>query len=363
MMKSWWNRIGIGNRAWRGAPEGKSFRESQEKEEAFDIRDRVRRRVPLNRIVGSVGRYHDFDSQFRLKQHVPSDRLQAVRKAMREGRAMPPVELYQIKDEYYVVDGNHRIAAAKESGRQDIDACIVELIPSKNTLENILYREKTDFADRTGLAQAPELTEVEQYKHLLRQISRHRHFLSHEQGGPVTFQTAAADWHKTIYAPLISIIRKEHLLDSFPGRTTADLYAYIALHQWDKGRQRKYGIKIDRLVPKDMEAFRQKMAALKESEYPEMHQGITAFVLMHVKASREYRIIERLFALREVQEIHSVHGDVDVIAKLVLTRDLLSSDSEIIGHFVHEKIRKIPGVISTQTLIPGYSKIKEDCSS
>lgn len=360
-MKNWWNRIG--NRTWHKAPEVKSFRDSQEKEAAFDIRDRVRRRVPLSRIVGSVGRYHDFDSQFRLKQHVPSERLQAIRKAMREGRAMPPVELYQIKDEYYVADGNHRISAAKELGFQDIDAGIVELIPSKNTLENILYREKADFSERTGLAQAPELTEVEQYKHLLGQISRHQHFLSNEQGEPVSFQTAAADWQKTIYAPLISIIRKERLIDSFAGRTTADLYAYIAVHQWEKGRQRKYGIKIDQLVPKDMEAFRQKMASLKESEYPEMHQGITAFVLMHVKASREYRIIEKLFALQEIQEIHSVHGDVDVIAKFVLTRDLLSSDSEVIGQFVHEKIRKIPGVISTQTLIPGYSKIKADRSN
>jgi hypothetical protein len=53
-----------------------------------------------------------------------------------------------------------------------------------------------------------------------------------------------------------------------------------------------------------------------------------------------------------------VHGSVDIIAKIVLKRDLVSSDAETIGDFVHNKIRQISGVVSTQTLIPGYSKQK-----
>jgi ribosome biogenesis GTPase A len=53
-----------------------------------------------------------------------------------------------------------------------------------------------------------------------------------------------------------------------------------------------------------------------------------------------------------------VHGDVDLVVKVVLMRDLLSSDAEIISQFVHEKVRQLPGVISTKTLIPGISKVK-----
>ena len=68
--------------------------------------------------------------------------------------------------------------------------------------------------------------------------------------------------------------------------------------------------------------------------------------------------MDRLFDLDEVREVHSVHGDVDVVVKVVLTRNLLSSDAEIISQFVHEKVRQLPGVISTKTLIPGISKIK-----
>ena len=117
---------------------------------------------------------------------------------------------------------------------------------------------------------------------------------------------------------------------------------------------------INELVPENMEDFRKKMAKLKTSEYPEMQRGITAFVLINVKASKDLRIVEKLFAFEEVQEIHSVHGDVDIIAKIVLKRDLLYPDSEIISQFIQEKIRRIPGIISTQTLIPGFSKIKRN---
>jgi hypothetical protein len=109
-----------------------------------------------------------------------------------------------------------------------------------------------------------------------------------------------------------------------------------------------------------MEVFRETMSNLKEGEYPEMERSIIAFVLMSVKASREYHIVEKLFSLAEVYEVHSVHGDVDILVKISLKRDLISSDAEVISDFVHNKIRKIAGVVSTQTLIPGYSKVKKN---
>ena len=101
------------------------------------------------------------------------------------------------------------------------------------------------------------------------------------------------------------------------------------------------------------------MTDLKNAEYPEMKQGINVFILMNVQAKKEIKLMDRLFELDEVKEVHSVHGDVDVVVKVVLTRDLLSSDAETISQFVHEKVRQLQGIISTNTLIPGFSKIKE----
>jgi len=338
--------------------DAKNFRQDQLNEEAFDTVKRGSFTVTLNQITGSVGRYHDFDDQFRIKKHIPSERLENIKMAMRRGKRLPPVKLYQIKDEYYVLDGNHRVAAAKEFGHDTIQADIVEFIPTKNTFENMLYRERSDFIEKTGLPQAFSLTEVGQYDYLLNQIKQHQDYLWRVTGQKITVQNAALDWYQTIYQPLIIIIEKGQLLSNFKNRTLADLYVYISLHQWEKSRGRKYGIGIDKLIPKDMEAFRKKMADTKEHEYPDMHRNITAFVLINVKAKSEFRIMDKLFVHKEIKELHSVHGDVDILAKVILTRDLLSSDAEIIGQFVHDNIRGISGVNSTQTLIPGHSKIK-----
>lgn len=337
----------------------KSFKENQKEEEAYNYKDRGVCSVSVNQIIGSVGRYNDFDSEFRLKQHMPSDRFQNVKQAMKSGKRLPPVKLYQIKDEYYVLDGNHRIAAAKEIGRHEIDAKIVEFIPSKDTLENVLYREKSEFNAAAGLPYIIDLTEVGQYAHLIKQISKHQEFLNHETKKPVSFESAARDWYETIYNPLSNIIEKGRLIEAFPGRTSADLYTYISIHQWDSRRTRNYGSTIDRIISDNMEAFRKKMSNANEIEYPEMKWGITAFILISVKAKSEFKIMEKLFALKEIQEVHSVHGEVDLLVKMRLTRDLLSSDAEMIGEFVHNKVRSISGVTSTVTLIPGVSKMKE----
>ena len=79
------NRGGNRRRQNNGPSEFKNFKVQQEKEAAFGNRDRGIRLVPLDRIVGSVGRYHDFDTRFRIKQNIPSERLQWIKEAMRGG--------------------------------------------------------------------------------------------------------------------------------------------------------------------------------------------------------------------------------------------------------------------------------------
>ncbi len=334
------------------------FDRRQETEAAYSFRERGVKSVPLDRIVGSVGRYHDFDRQFKRKPHLPSERFEQVKQAMLEARPMPPVKLYQIKDDYYVLDGNHRVAAARALGRVEIDAKVLELIPSKNSLENILYRERLEFEEKTGIKQRIELSEIGQYENLLKQIESRKARLEREKPDGISFADAALDWFSSIYSPLVGIIEKAKLPESFPDRTAADLFNYISYHQWVLGRTRKYGVGIDDLIPNDMEAFREKMAERQSCGYPDMQRCITTFVLINVQAKHEKKIMERLFAVDEVKEIHSVHGTYDLLAKVVLSRDLLCSDAEVIGDFVQNKVRMINGITATQTLIPGASKIK-----
>ena len=359
-LKSAWTRIwpkGSSSSKQPQHSEGiKSFKENQKIEEAVDQRDLGFREIPLNKIVGSVGRYRDFDSQFRLRKGLPPERLERIKAAIRAGKPLPPVLLYRIKDEYYVLDGNHRVSAAKEFGWTSIEARIIEYLPSKQTLENIIYREKADFEKETGLFDAIELTEVGQFPYLLKQITEHQRSLEKVNGPPVTLEKAAGDWYDTIYRPLVAIIKSSKLSKAFPNRTLSDLYAYISFHQWQKGRKRKYGIGLDDLVPKSMEKFRAKVAGKEGVEIPEMKRTTSAFLLINVETRREDRIMEKLFHHEEVQEVHFVPGEFDIIAKIAVESDWLSSESEVIGQFVQQHVRSIQGVTKTRTIIPISTK-------
>ena len=338
----------------------KSFAEDQQKDEAFETRERGKRAVPVKLIVGSVGRYQDFDGKFKFKSKDASPRLQWIRKAMMEGRQLDPVLLYQIKKKYYILDGNHRVSVAKSLGHNEILAKVLEFIPSKKTLQNMLYRERAEFMDRTQLQAEISLTEVTRYNSLLEQLSEHHQYLQKKQGDEVTFVQAAADWYKTIYRPLFTIIQRSHLIDSFPERTVADLYTYITLHQWHDTRDRQYGIGIDKLLRSNMQSFRRAMLNVRDRAYPELKQEIIVFILINSQIKKLGKVIEKLYEIDEVREVHSVHGDMDILVKIRLTRDLLSSDSEIISYFLRSQIHHISGIKKTITLIPGSSKIKKE---
>lgn len=336
-----------------------NFNARQEQEEAYEAVERGTLMVPLDRIVGSVGRYHDFDNQFRTHSHTVDERLKGIIDAMKDGKTLPPISLYQIKDDYFIVDGHHRFRAARELQHSHIRSRIIELLPSKNTLENKLYIEKVGFRDKAGLTDCIELTELGQTEHLDWQVEEHRRYLSKEKDQEVTFRQAAVDWYRTIYRPLATIVANSGLVKSFPGRTVDDLYLYISVHQWEQGKKRKYGIGVDKLIPKDMEAFRKKMAEHTEQEYPEMKREITVFILLNVDGKNEQQIFDKLLALNEVTEVHTVYGSIDMIVKVTLMRDLLSSDAELLSQFIMSTIRQWKGVLSTQTLIPGMSRVKD----
>jgi hypothetical protein len=50
--------------------------------------------------------------------------------AMERGQALPPVELYQLGSGYYVFDGHHRVAAARQLGQLELDANVVRFVPA-----------------------------------------------------------------------------------------------------------------------------------------------------------------------------------------------------------------------------------------
>ena len=99
------------------------------------IADSGTRVVPTEKIVGSVSRWRNLRSDFFYRTGAAmTERFVRVGKAMQQGKALPPLELYKLKgrrqavdvSEYYVVDGHHRVAMARKLGQDFLDAHVVE---------------------------------------------------------------------------------------------------------------------------------------------------------------------------------------------------------------------------------------------
>ena len=82
------------------------------------------RTVRLDEICGSEGRCHDFDRRFRPLQDHSERRWLSVAFARQEGKSLPPVELIQVGEDYYVRDGHHRISVARAFGQPEIEAAV-----------------------------------------------------------------------------------------------------------------------------------------------------------------------------------------------------------------------------------------------
>ncbi|NLJ74979.1 MAG: ParB N-terminal domain-containing protein [Firmicutes bacterium] len=212
-----------------------SFAAPKEKYQLTDSIDLGLRTVPVDNIVGSVNRWRDFDAQFRIKNRSTIHRYRRIKHAVERGEIMPPVILYKVREKYYVVDGNHRVSVAKEVGQKFIDAEVIEFLPPSDSEPNLIWRERSAFERKTGLSDI-EFTELGAYDKLLIQIEDFREEESEAMGYQMTLEEASASWEQEIYKPVVNLIRKQRLLDDFPGRTEADLFLYASYHKVAKSR-------------------------------------------------------------------------------------------------------------------------------
>lgn len=201
------------------------------------------RTVSIDQIVGSVSRYRDFDRAFLPRQTTTRFRWQSVDRAYYEDTALPPIELYQLGETYFVKDGNHRVSVAREQGQAFIDAYVIELhvpvpVTSLEELEEwIRNQDALEFLARTRLLQLRpearvELTLPGQYEKLIEHIEVHRWFLGTELGRTVEWSEAVESWYDRVYGEVVDAVRESGVLPEFPGRTEADLYLWLIEHRW-----------------------------------------------------------------------------------------------------------------------------------
>lgn len=76
-----------------------------------------------------------------------------------------------------------------------------------------------------------------------------------------------------------------------------------------------------------------------------MTMAVLAYVLFKVSSGTEREVAQKLIEFEEVLQADIIFGEYDVIAKLS-TKDL-----DTLENFVSEKIRNVPNVLVTSTMI------------
>ena len=197
--------------------------------------------VPLTQIRGSVGRYTDFSSAFLPRKKHIRDRWLGIDQAMQKG-ITPPVELYQLGQTYFVMDGNHRVSVAKELGYETIEAEVWEFPPpsglnSESDFDQELIKlERDAFIERAGApnkkaALSIIFTRPGGCEGLTKQIELYRAGVKKERNRSLSFEAAFEAWYEEVYTPSIEAILEIGVLSVFPDRTEADLFIWT----WKNG--------------------------------------------------------------------------------------------------------------------------------
>lgn len=222
--------------------------------------------IPIDKIVGSEGRYKDFDNRFFPKSTHLKNRWQHVDEAAIQDITLPPIKVYEIAGLYFVRDGNHRVSVAKTRGTEFIDAEVVSLQSEiklkkaenlKEIIKQIINYEKRVFYSETGFGDITDywcldFSSTGRYDVIYNHILTHKYYLNQNKEGEISMEEAIKSWFHNVYFPLVSIIREKYILKSFPNRTLADLYVWTVRY-WDDLKQ-KFGsnIPMDQAV-KDFE--------------------------------------------------------------------------------------------------------------
>ena len=209
--------------------------------------------IPIEKIVGSEGRYIDFDNQFFPKNTFIKERWEHVDEAVIKDIILPPIKVYELGGLYFVRDGNHRVSVAKSKGVEFIDAEVVSLqseirLPPVRSLtgmiKEIISYEKRNFYFETSFGDITDywcldFSTTGQYDVIYNHILTHKYFINQNQEKEISIEDAITSWFNTVYLPVIHTIDKYKIMKYFKHRTKSDLYVWI-IKYFDE-LKRKFG--------------------------------------------------------------------------------------------------------------------------
>jgi hypothetical protein len=108
-----------------------SFDDLRRELAAYNRRPRGKRVVEVDEIVGSVGRWRDFDRSFLPARASVGHKWKRIDRAFHRTEDLPPVELYEVGEAYFVVDGHHRVSVARYHDVPTVEASVAEFYPRR----------------------------------------------------------------------------------------------------------------------------------------------------------------------------------------------------------------------------------------
>ena len=195
------------------------------------------RPIPVERIVGTDSRAGDFDRDFRARRADVRERRRRVEHAFPDGN-FPPIVVYQLGDAYFVIDGHHRVAVARQQRRELIDAEVTTLTArwhlraDADPIELVHAEQERLFMAQSGLADVrPDarirFSRAVGYGQLLETIQVHGYGLLVDGQRRLDRSGIALDWYSRVYLPTLELVHDERLDEVCPGATDSDRFLWV----------------------------------------------------------------------------------------------------------------------------------------
>lgn len=218
--------------------------------------------IPINKIVGSEGRYRDFDNQFFPKRSIIKERWEHVDEAVIKDIVLPPIKVYELGGLYFVRDGNHRVSVAKSKGVEFIDAEVVSLqteikfSPARTLngmMKQIISYEKRNFYFETNFGDITDYWVLDfstagQYDVIYNHILTHKYFINQNQTEEIPMEDAILSWFNNVYLPVVTTIQKYKIMKYFRKNTVSDLYVWIITFYDELKKKFGDGLPLEQIV-------------------------------------------------------------------------------------------------------------------
>jgi hypothetical protein len=195
------------------------------------------RPIPVANVVGTDSRVGDFDRGFLPRRPDIGERWRRVEHAFPDG-GFPPIVVYQLGDAYFVIDGHHRVAIARQRGMEMIDAEVTELqaqwhLPADADIVEIIHAEQERiFLEESGLGEARPGVPIRfgrpaGYIELLENVQIHGYHLMRGAGRVLPPVEIAGDWYDNVYLPAVEAMRAEGLAEQYRDATEPELFLAV----------------------------------------------------------------------------------------------------------------------------------------